>query len=787
MSALDRKLLRDLWHVRSQALAIAAVMGAGVAMFVMSIGALVSLSGSMETYYQRYRFAEIFAPAKRAPLHVAQRIADIPGVKIVYPRVVAAVSLDIPGMNEPAMGRLISVPDQGEPPLNGVYLRRGRWVDPDRGNEVLVSETFAEAHGLRPGDRVAAIINRRKQSLRIVGVALSPEYIIEIGGGSLLPDHRRFGVFWMSRRQLEAAFDMDGAFNDVSLTLSPGTIQSDVIDRLDLLLEPYGGTGAYDRSQQTSHTYISDEIRQLSTMALVAPSIFLAVAAFLLNVVMSRLIGLQREQIAALKSFGYGGGAVGWHYLKFVLLISLVGTILGVVFGGWLGANLTRMYAKFYRFPEFDIRLEPRAVLGAVAISVAASSLGALWAVRRAVALPPAEAMRPEPPMRYGPTMLERLGLSWLVPQVTRMLLRQLERRPIRALTAILGIGMAVAILMLGSFSLDAIRYIMHFQFRLTQRQEMSINLIEPSSPRVVHEIAHLPGVVRVQPFRSIATKIWHQHRSRRVGILGIESSDGLFRLLDVDERQVELPDDGLIVSDKLAELLELKLGDTATIAVLEGKRPVVPMVVSRIITEYGGVNAYMKLEAMHRMLHESRVVSGAFLAVDQEMLPALYQTLKNTPRVAGAIIKTAMLKSFQDTIAENLLTMRTFNILFSVIIAFGVVYNNARISLSEQSWELATLRVIGFTRGEVSGILLGELAILTLLAIPLGWAIGYGMVAAFVVGLDTEAYRIPLVIEPGTYAMAAAVVIIAAFVSGLIVRRRIDRLDLVSVLKTRE
>ncbi len=417
----------------------------------------------------------------------------------------------------------------------------------------------------------------------------------------------------MSRRRLEAAFDMDGAFNDVSLNLAPGTNEIGVIKQLDQLLEPYGGTGAYGRDQQTSHTYISDEIRQLSTMALVAPSIFLGVAAFLLNVVMTRLIGLQREQIAALKAFGYGRYAVGWHYLKFVFLISLVGMIVGVILGGWMGANLTRMYAKFYRFPEFQIRLDSRAVVGAVAISVLASSLGAIISVRRAVRLPPAEAMRPEPPVRYRPTIIERLGLSRLLPQVTRMLLRQLERRPVRALTAVLGISMAVAILMMGSFSLDAIRYIMHFQFRLTQRQAMSVALIEPTSPGVLHEIAHLPGVVRVQPFRAIATKIRHEHRTRRVGIIGLDSSNGLYRLLDVHERRVALPDEGLVVSDKLADLLQLKRGDAVTISVLEGKRPTVNTIVSQIVTEYGGVNAYMNLDAMHRMLKETQVVSGAY------------------------------------------------------------------------------------------------------------------------------------------------------------------------------
>jgi putative ABC transport system permease protein len=785
--AINRKMLRDLWHVRSQALAIALVMSAGVAMLVMSIGAIVSLTQAKDTYYQRYRFADLFASAKRAPLYLADRIGQIPGVIRVSPRIVSHVPLDVPGMSEPALARLISIPEFGQPALNGVYLQRGRWIDPHRSNEVLASEAFAEEHGLQPGDRLSANINGRHQDLEIVGLALSPEYIIQIQPGSLLPDHRRFGVFWMGRRQMEAAFDMEGAFNDISLKLAPGTNDQAVMDRVDPLLEPYGGLGAYARPQQTSHQYISDEIRQLGTMMKLAPTIFLAVAAFLLNVVMTRLIGLQREQIAALKAFGYTTWSIGWHYLKFVLIVSLVGTAIGVVAGAWMQRGLTSQYAQFYRFPHFQIQLEPRAIFWGVLVSVLASTAGALYAVRRAMRLPPAEAMRPEPPARFGPTILERIGLGRFVPQVFRMIIRQLERRPAKALTALIGIAMSVAILMMGSFSLDAIRYMMHYQFRLAQRQQLSVSLVEPSSPRAVHHLAQLPGVRAIQPFRAVSTKIYHQHYMRRVAILGIDTRNDMFRLLDTDERQITLPDEGLVVSDKLAQLLHVNLGDSVRVHVLEGTRPTIDLEVTSIVTEYGGTNAYMSLPAMHRCLRETDVISGAFVGVDEPREDELYQTLKETPRVSGVINKGATLQSFKDTIAENILMMRTFNIIFAVIIAFGVVYNSARISLSEQGRELATLRVIGFTRAEVSGILLGELAVLTIASIPLGWLIGYGLCAFFVLGLDTESYRIPLVLEPATFAMAAVIVMLAAFISGLIVRRRIDRLDLVAVLKTRE
>jgi putative ABC transport system permease protein len=787
MSMLDRKLLRDLARMKGQALAVALVIAAGVAMFVMSLSTLASLSSTLDAYYQRYRFAHVFAYLKRAPNSLGERIAEIPGVAQSDTRIVKDVTLDVEGLIEPAVGRLISIPERpaGEP--CALHIRNGRYVEPGRAGEAIVSEAFAEAHGFRPGDSVIAVINGRKQRLQIVGVALSPEYIMQIQGGSLLPDNRRFGVFWMGRPQLAAAYDMEGAFNNVTLTLMHGASEQEVIDRLDDLLAPYGGLGAYGRRDHLSHQYISDEIRQLRGMGMIAPAIFLSVAAFLLNVVLTRVISLQREQIAALKAFGYRRWEVGVHFVKLVLAITLVGVVLGVLAGSWLGRNLTELYTTFYRFPLFAFYLEPGVVVLAVLVSGGAALAGTLTAVRRAVRLPPAEAMRPEPPASYRPTFIERTGLGGFLPQTARMILRQLERRPLKSFLSSLGMAMAVAVLILGSFSKDALDYIMEFQFEHSQRQDVTITFIEAARGSVMHEVAHLPGVIDSEPFRSAACRLRYGHHERRVGIMGLEPGGQLFRLFDRQEREVPLPVEGLMLSEKLAELLEVSLGDVVIVEVLEGERPVREVRVTALVSEFGGTNAYMNIHALRRLLREGDTVSGAFLSVDSERLAQLHGELKETPRVAGVTVKNAALQSFQDTIAENLLRMRLFNILFAGVIAFGVVYNSARISLSERSRELATLRVIGFTRGEISAILLGELAVLTLAAIPLGLVLGWLLAWFVTLGLDTEIYRIPLVIDRSTYAFAAVTVVVAAFVSGLVVRQRLDHLDLVAVLKSKE
>ena len=780
-------LLRDLWHLRGQAIAIALVIASGVGTFVMALCTLESLRLSRDTYYDRYQFADVFTQLKRAPNSLADRVRQLPGVGRVQARVQVEVTLDVEGFDDPVIGRLISLPDQQAPSLNRLHLRRGRSINPTRRGETIISEAFAEAHGLEPGDSLRAVINERLQDLRIVGVALSPEYVFQIPGAGDLPDDKRFGVLWMSYRELAPAYDLDGAFNSLALRLMPGASEDEVLRRLDLLTTEYGGDGAHGRVDQVSARYLSEELRQLRATAGLVPTIFFAVAAFLLNIVVARLVRIQREQIAAIKAFGYTKWHVGLHYIKFVLLITVLGVVLGTVVGAWLGRGLTELYAEFYRFPVLLFRLDPGVIGAVLLVACAAAVLGAFAAVRSAVRLPPAEAMRPEPPADYRPTVLERLGTHGLLPSSTRMVLRNLERRPLKAGLSSLGIAMSVAVLVVGNYGEDALDYLMRFQFERVQRQDVTVGFVEPTHGTVVEELKELPGVMQVEMFRAVRARLRHGHRDRRLAIMGLARDAELFRLLDADEKLVDLPPSGLVLSAKLAELLRAEAGDVITVEVLEGQRPVRRIRIAALIDDYAGTNAYMRIGALHRMMREGAAASGAFLTVDPLRAQALYAELKQTPRVAGVTLQSASIRSFRETVAENMLRMQFFNVIFANILAIGVVYNMARISLSERGRELATLRVLGFTRGEISAILLGELAVITAVAIPVGLAIGYGLAAVIAIGLETEMYRFPLVISSATFGFAAVVVILAALASGLIVRRHVDRLDLVAVLKSRE
>ena len=785
---LHRKVLRDLWHLRSQMAAVAVVMACGIAMFV----ALRSMHGwlrdTQAQYYEGYRFADVFASARRAPAALARQIAAIPGVASVRTRVVMDVTLDLPELDEPGTGRLVSIPEQRLPVLNDLYLSRGRWVLPGHPDEVLVSEAFGRANGLEPGDSIPAVLNGRWQRLHVVGFALSPEYIYEIRGlGDIFPDSRRFGVLWMGERALGAAFEMEGAFNDVAIALGRGASAPDVIDAIDRLLAPYGGTGAYARADQLSHMFVSSEIDETQITSVLLPSIFLGVTAFLLNMVLARLVATQREQIAVLKAFGYGNTAIAFHYFQLALGPVLAGAAAGTGLGVWLAVALARVYARFYQFPAATYHQDWNVVGAAFLVAGGAALIGAVGAVRRAVRLPPAEAMRPEAPAAYRAGIVERLGLQRLVPASARIVLRNIERRPLRALLAVTGIALATAIVMTGWFMFDAITVMKQIQFEAVQRHDVMVVFDVPRSASAAWELSRIAGVRRVEPFRAVPVRLRHGHLSKRTAILGLEPGSELQRLVDRDLAVRDVPRGGLLLSDVLAGKLGVVAGDTVTVEVLEGKRPVRPLVVAAVSHDILGSSATMGLPALHALLGEGATLSGAYLSVDRRLAPRVYRTLKQTPAVSGVVVREAVVRGFDQTIAESFSISITMMVAFACIIAAGIVYNGARVALSERGRELASLRVLGFSRGEVSRLLLGEQVLLTTAGMPAGLLLGYGLAWLVAFRFESDLFRIPLVIRQTTIVYSLAVVIGAALLSGLAVQRRIRRLDLVAVLKTRE
>ena len=799
MKVLDRKLLRDLRAMWSQALTIALVVASGLGGFLTSLSAVDSLAAARDEFYLQGRFADLFANVKRAPQALAEQLRALPGVADVQTTVEQIVRIQLPGSSDPVLGQLIGIDRLQPPRLNLVSVVAGRALfdggdgagqsgGADNAIDALVSQGFAQARGLKPGASLSALINGRRRALRIVGIAMSPEFIF--AGLFGMPDQRGFGIFWVDQATLAAAYDMQASFNTLAVRLTPAGARtlSDraVIAELALPLARYGGAAPRPRAEQSSHAMLDNEIKEQRVLGTVLPSIFLGVAAFLLNVVVSRLVATQREQIATLKALGYPNRTIAAHYLKLVLAIVGLGLLLGVLLGHWLGGLFMSLYAEVFHFPSFVHRVSPNLVALAGSITAITAVAGTLSAILATVRLTPAEAMRPPAPGQFKPTVAERLGLTRLSPAL-RMILRNMERRPLRTGIGIVGVAAAVAIVVMGNFFRDAIEVIVDSSFTLAMRSDVSVWLTEPADDRVTLQLARLPGVLAVESSRQLSATLIHGHRRERVQLRAVPAVPELHRIVDVDGRAARPTGDGLLLTDRLADKLGLRVGERVRVEIEQGKRRELTLVVNGTVREMMGLNAYMQRDALNQALGDGDLSNGFVLSLERGSETAFLAATQALPRAAGSFSKATMLRNMQELTARNILIMSSVLTAFATVIAVGVVYNNARIALAERAWELASLRVLGFTRGEVSALVLGEMAIVIAIALPLGMVMGWALVHLIAGLLKSDQFFFPVLIQPRTYATAAIAVLASAAASAAVVRRRIDRIDMVSALKVRE
>lgn len=787
MNALDKKLVRDFRRLWAQALAIALVAAAGVMTLLVGIGTYRALYDTRAAYYDRYAFADVFASAIRAPNSLTDRILAIPGVSRLDTRVLSSAVLDIPGLVEPASGQVLSIPDHDEPNLNRLVVMEGTLPEPGVPDAVAISQSFAEANAFAPGDSFAATMGGVKRTLTISGIVLSPEYIYSIGPGQMVPDNQRFGIIWMRYSEAAAVFDLKGAFNSLSVKLARGASEPAVINALDTLLKPYGGRGAYGRAQQISYAFLDSELIQLEGMSATLPPIFLAVAAFLVNMTLARLVALEREQIGLLKALGYGPFAIGWHYVKLSLLIASTGVLIGWVIGAWATRGVAVVYAEFYKFPFllFQISPDTYAISGAAAFG--AAILGSIQAVLSAARLSPAVAMAPPAPTVYRRFILDTIGVTRFLPQGINMALRSMMRRPVRALLTLLGISLSTGLVVSGLFSEDSFNYMLDAQYFHAQREQATVGFSRPVTSSGLQALSRLPGVIKVEPMRSVPVKFYHGTRSRLGSIEGKPNDADLNRVIDENLDPVVLPPSGLALSNGMADVLGARVGDMIEAQLLDGSGKVLNLPVTDVVQQFVGIGANMDIGALNRALGQPDYADGAFLLIDTNQTDALYAAVKATPGIASITLSRVALQQLRELLGENLGVSRGIFVALAVVIVFGVVYNTARIQLSEQARELASLRVLGFSKFEVSVVLLTEVGLLTLLSLPLGWLVGYGTSAGMLTGISSELFTFPLVISRASYAWATIVTIVAALISAIIVQRRIAGLDMIAVLKTRD
>ncbi len=789
MKALHIKLWRDLTRLRAQVATIAMVVAIGVAGFVGMFSVHQSLQQSRDAFYRDNRLADVFANVKRAPVHLRERLAAIDGVAEVKLDVVFDAQIDLPGVLPPVTGRFIGLDlpraHAGRQGLNALTLKRGRWPERDGALEALVSDRFAAARSLNPGDTVHAILNGKRERIQIVGTAASPEYVFASQGGA--PDDTSFGIWWIDSTRMTQAFDMQGAFNQVSLRLDAGAPVAPVLAQVDRWLESYGALGATGRDKQLSSKIVSDELAQLKVMGTVLPAIFLAVAMFILNVVLSRQVATQRSQIAALKALGYSDGAIAWHYIQLALAIAGLGVAVGLALSQLIGRGMLGLYDEVFRFNGLAYQTSGWLVAVSALLAAGAAAAGTWNAIRAVVRLKPAQAMQPPAPPAYQPTLVERLGLRRYVSTGAMMVIRNFERRPLRAAFTVTGIALAVALQISGAFWLDAIAHIVDVQFRQVQQGDVLVNFHRPVPLTVTRELQRLPGVVDAEPYRTELVRVRFNGHTVDTGMMGLRPDARLMRVVDETRGAVAMPAHGVVLSAMLARELGARVGDRVQLEFRLWSQTEAELVVVDIVQTMFGKLLYMSLDEMNRVARDGAGVADAALQVDPLAMDAFWGAVKAAPLINSVFDKAGSMAAFDKTTSRNMGIFSGILTLFAVAMAVGIIYNAARIALSERAWELASLRVLGMTRAEVSVLLLAELGAELLVALPVGAFAGWALATLMMRLMSSDAIDFPVVIEPSTYASAALIVLAAGVVSALLVRRQVDRLDLVSVLKVRE
>jgi putative ABC transport system permease protein len=784
--AIHKKLLRDLFGLRTQVATTSLLMVSGVALLIASWSAFRSLTDAREEYYREYAFADVFSNLKRAPRSLATSIGRIEGVRVVEPRIVTEGRIDL---DHPATGRFISIPSGEQPVLNRIYLRSGR-LPMQKGRseaEVVVHEAFARANRVHPGDFLGVTIEGRRERVRVVGIGLSPEYVASISPAVPLPDDLHFGVFWMPLRDLERMSKMGGAFNQLAIALEPGVRREGVMLRVDAILKPHGGRSSQGRERQPSDRFLTDEIEEQRGMALVAPVFFLGIAAFLVHTICSRLITRHRAQIAALKAMGYSSGEILRHYLALTLLMMLGGALFGVLAGAAFGRFYAWSYSGFFRFPRIVFRLDAWAVAVGCLAGILPGILGGLTSVFAAYRLPAAEAMRPPRPPAFQAGILERIPVESRLGPRGRMLWRSFFFRPWRSVFSTLGLAFAVSVGVMTSSWGDIVDATLTGQFEKVQREDVGVYFVSPQPRSSIHTLSRLPGVLAAEGRRYVPVRMRHLNHEREL-VLGGSSEDHMLTAeYGTTGERIPPSGDGVRISRYFERFWGMRVGDRVEFEVLEGKPRTLILPVVGFSDDLLGLHAVMRERELAQLLDEEPGFNSVLLKIDSRRVEEIFRLLKEYPAVATIQLKTALYRGFQDTIGSVMRTMTSILTGFALAIAASITYNAVRVTFSERSWEAASLRVLGFPRQEVFVMLMGELALQVILAVFPGFGLGRWFSKIVIGSSNAETFGFPLLIRPETYARGALVVLGAFLISGVWAWVLLRNMSLAGSLKVRD
>ncbi len=792
MRPLHRKLLRDVWQSRGTLAIVVMIIAIGTSSLVGLGSAHRILGLSQAEYYRQCHFADFWINVKKAPLTEVERIARMPEILEVQGRVVFDVLVDLPEQNQPITGRLLSTPVRNaDRALNGIHLVSGSGFSDDRDEEVIISDTFAEAHDLQLGDRIHIILNRRREAFVIVGTAISPEYVYMVRGpGDLVPDKEHFGVFYIKQDYARDVLGFRDAFNELTGRVTAGSEDQldTLLEKIDRSLSPYGVLETVPRERQASHRFLSDEIAGLWATATVMPLIFLAVAALVLNIIMIRLAQRQRTTIGTLKAMGYSNRQILGHYLSFGVVIGILGGLIGCGLGLLMALGMIEMYKLFFQFPHFVFRVYPDLLGIGILVSVVFAVFGTVRGVLEVLRLAPAEAMRPKPPERGGRIFLERFPLLWKCFDFhTQMALRNVFRNRIRTLTGVISTALSISLIFMSLVLYDSFLYMIDYQFEQVAHSDVDVGLREEKSIAALWEIRQLPGVDYAEPILGLRCDMAHGRHHRRVSITGLASGHRLTTPMQSGGKPIEIPSQGIVLSKKLAELLDAHIGDTLEVTPVRGYRVTKRVPVASIVESFLGMDCYADQKYLSGVVGEAYAVNSVQLSVNPAQMQEFFKAVKRRPNIQGVSVREDAKENIQKTVIDTSGFSIGIMVCLAGAIAFGSTLNNSLVEIGDRMSEISTLRVLGYRPYQVAGLLMRQTIATFLVGLILAFPLGYAMVHGLASAYDSELYRIPVIIRPMVAVNTIVLSVLFVAIAELIVYRQITKLDWLEGVKVKE
>ncbi|MFW6189776.1 MAG: FtsX-like permease family protein [Planctomycetota bacterium] len=787
--ALHRKLWRDVRRHWAEFLAAAAVILCATCVYVSLRTVYVSLVASRDAYYSRYNFPEFWIHLEKAPQSALKDVDEIDGVWRVRGRIVEDVPLEVEGNEGAVVGRFISMSEHRRDMMSDIHLVTGSYFPGAAAEEVIVNRRFCEANDLRVGDTFQATINERKETLRIVGTAYSPEYVYTVRTvQQFAPTDRDFAIIFARESFVEDAFDMTNAFNNVIGLLRPGADVDRVLDRAEEALDEYGVYVNYGRGDQVSNRFLLEELKGVRTSARIIPGLFLIVAAIVVHIIVRRMTEQQRTQIGLMCALGYSKPRVVAHYVSYALVIALLGTAGGVVAGYLLAGQWVQVYNRFFRFPALRVVLDPRAVLIALALSAGMCGVGAARSAWKVLRIDPAVAIRPAPPQgsrsfHGGPLA----GLWRRLPLIWRITLRNCLRARSRALFSVFGVAVAMMMLVVGVSMNDFFEWIMDYQFGTVDRSDARVDFAVEEPEAAALEIAKLDGVHRAEGILQVAGELRNGWRKKYVALMGLPRQSRLYRVFDTDGNRIPLPKDGLLVPKRVAEMMHLSRGDTVMLDPYLKDKDERPAVVRGVVEQYIGLELYADREYLARLLRDGPLVNGAVCSLDRGRTEAVMGRMDDLPGISAVSSTRRILSNFREQVKGLMNVAILIQTVAAAIIAFAVIYNATAVSIAEQERDLACMASLGYEREDVARIATNDIMPLGIIGIIIGAPAAYAACLGIARAYETELYKLPVVIYPQTYLRAAVLVLVFLLLARWVSKRRVHGIDIVRRLKTRE